>query len=688
MSETRAFIVRPFGVKEGIDFERVERELIAPALERCGIEGRTTGEITRQGNIREDMFRLLVISDVVIADVSIHNANVFYELGIRHGLRERHTLLVRAVASKDRYPFDLQTDRYFAYEAANPAAAIDEFVAALRATLASPAKDSPVFQLLPRLRPHDRQALMVVPWDFQEEVARARQARRAGDLRLLAEEASSFEWVSGGLRLVGEAQFQISAFAGARETFESLRRIDPGDFQANYRLGTIFQRLAGLAVDVEAKLDCVTGSEQAIRRVLERTRAPGDRDESAAERAERRTYRSEAHSLLGSNAKTRWLEEWLPAPPERRGMLALRSAHLGESIQHYLDGFAEDLNGFYAGINALAMLKIQVALARKLPEIWFEGFDDERKAAVDLAERERRADRIAATLGLALGTEMPVAQEGVERDTWRDISRADLLFLTLDKPKQVGNAYRKALADAKPFAIETARRGILPFHDLGLLPANVDAALSEIQRVASERHAPPARVVLFTGHMLDAPGLPPEMARFPPTPEAEEKARRMIEEALQSEMKEEGSVSLGIAGGACGGDILFHEACASLGIPTKLFLALPEDKFQVESVNRGGPKWVERYRRLVQRVPPRILAESRELPRWLAGKKGYGVWQRDNLWMMFNALAEGARHLTLIALYNRARDPRGPGGTAHLVDVATRRGFKAVELDAGELLKS
>jgi hypothetical protein len=56
--------------------------------------------------------------------------------------------------------------------------------------------------------------------------------------------------------------------------------------------------------------------------------------------------------------------------------------------------------------------------------------------------------------------------------------------------------------------------------------------------------------------------------------------------------------------------------------------------------------------------------------------------------MMFNALAEGARHLTLIALYNRARDPRGPGGTAHLVDVATQRGFKAVELDAGELLKS
>src|SRR5262249_40926206 len=61
MSATRAFIVRPFGVKEGIDFEEVERKLIAPALNACGTEGRTTAEITRQGNIREDMFRLLVL---------------------------------------------------------------------------------------------------------------------------------------------------------------------------------------------------------------------------------------------------------------------------------------------------------------------------------------------------------------------------------------------------------------------------------------------------------------------------------------------------------------------------------------------------------------------------------------------------------------------------------------------------
>jgi hypothetical protein len=55
--------------------------------------------------------------------------------------------------------------------------------------------------------------------------------------------------------------------------------------------------------------------------------------------------------------------------------------------------------------------------------------------------------------------------------------------------------------------------------------------------------------------------------------------------------------------------------------------------------------------------------------------------------MMFNALASGAQHLTLIALYNREREPDGPGGTAHLVGVAREWGFKAIELDARALLQ-
>ena len=76
-----AFIVRPFGKQKDIDFNHVENLLISPALTRLEITGRTTIDIARAGNIRSDMFQLLLTADLVIADISIHNANVFYELG-------------------------------------------------------------------------------------------------------------------------------------------------------------------------------------------------------------------------------------------------------------------------------------------------------------------------------------------------------------------------------------------------------------------------------------------------------------------------------------------------------------------------------------------------------------------------------------------------------------------------------
>src|SRR6516225_4685879 len=108
------FIVRPFGIKAGIDFDRIETELVRPAMEQAGLTGGTTGQFIQQGNIRTDMFEQLLIADLVIADISIHNANVFYELGIRHALRDKQTFMIRAAVTKpreergpkDQLPFD------------------------------------------------------------------------------------------------------------------------------------------------------------------------------------------------------------------------------------------------------------------------------------------------------------------------------------------------------------------------------------------------------------------------------------------------------------------------------------------------------------------------------------------------------------------------------------------------------
>src|SRR5262249_50257728 len=123
----RAFIIRPFGTRTGIDFDAVENNLIAPALHNLSAEGTTTGEILEAGNIRIDMFQQLLIADLVIADITTNNPNAFYELGIRHALQEKRTFLIRAKLLRPQtvdelkevdVPFDLKTDRYFEYDPA------------------------------------------------------------------------------------------------------------------------------------------------------------------------------------------------------------------------------------------------------------------------------------------------------------------------------------------------------------------------------------------------------------------------------------------------------------------------------------------------------------------------------------------------------------------------------------------
>jgi len=47
----------------------------------------TTEPFLQAGSIRADMFQQLLVADIVIADISIHNANVFYEM-VRLGVRE------------------------------------------------------------------------------------------------------------------------------------------------------------------------------------------------------------------------------------------------------------------------------------------------------------------------------------------------------------------------------------------------------------------------------------------------------------------------------------------------------------------------------------------------------------------------------------------------------------------------
>ena len=175
----RAFVIRPFGIKTDsggntYDFELVQNELITPALEASNLGGGTTGEIIDSGNIREDMFALILEADLVVCDISIHNANVFYELGIRHALRKKSTIMIKALDSLDQTPFDVMTDRYLPYDSNDPGSARITLSKTIEATLKSHREtDSPIFNLLPSLPEADPSTIQIIPIDFREEVNRA-----------------------------------------------------------------------------------------------------------------------------------------------------------------------------------------------------------------------------------------------------------------------------------------------------------------------------------------------------------------------------------------------------------------------------------------------------------------------------------------------------------------------------------
>jgi hypothetical protein len=653
-----AFIIRPFGVKSGIDFDRVERELIRPALAELNISGGTTAEFIQQGNIRVDMFEQLLTADLIVADISIHNANAFYELGIRHALRDKRTFLIRDKG--DEVPFDLKTDRYMAYDAGHPAASLPVLIEALKATLDSQTKDSPVFQLLPGLDSADPNRVLVVPLDFREEVQRAELSRKSGDLQMLSAEVDGFAWTAMGLRLVGHAQFRVGDWWGAKATWEAVRKYEDLDVEANTLLGTVYQRLGDLL-----------RSDQAIERAL--------RNRGMASLG-----RAEIRALAARNSKTRWEADWGHLTEmDAVQKAALNSPHLERSLDLYQKGFLEDRNHFYAGLNELAMLTILTKLAAAQPGVWVDNFDSEEEAAGRLRKLEERRRELAAGVKLAIESKQAAAAREEKTDVWAEISGADLTLFSSTKPQRVGNAYKKAFAGAHAFAGNSARKQLLLYNRLGILADNARAALDNIpvmeQKEATPKDAP--RVILFTGHRIDAPDR--RMRRFPP--DSEDHARAMIMAAVSREKEKSTGNLIGISGAASGGDILFHEVCEALAMPTRIYLALPKNEYIKASVADGGPKWIERFKRLCDRRQPEILADDGELPRWLRAKKGYGIWQRSNLWMLHSALAISNDNLTLIALWDgKAGD--GPGGTKDMVERARGRGATIIHLDAGELV--
>lgn len=188
------FMIMPFGVKptqlsddgkapDKVDFNRLWDAALRPAITQLGYEA-VRADQDAGALIINEMIERLALSDLVLADVSIGNANVYYEVGIRHTANRQGCVLIGADWAKPL--FDIDQMRQLRYPL--PAEHIDDAAAdaIIRKLVESIPKlmlgISPVYQALPRYPELDRsnaasfRAAMEAISRFQAEVAATRAA--------------------------------------------------------------------------------------------------------------------------------------------------------------------------------------------------------------------------------------------------------------------------------------------------------------------------------------------------------------------------------------------------------------------------------------------------------------------------------------------------------------------------------
>ena len=158
----------------------------------------------------------------------------------------------------------------------------------------------------------------------------------------------------------------------------------------------------------------------------------------------------------------------------------------------------------------------------------------------------------------------------------------------------------------------------------------------------------PRKVVLFSGHMIDAPDR--DRPRFPP--DKEPVAAQAIADALAD--LHVGPDDLCICGGACGGDLLFAEAALTRSSLLEIYIPFEEPTFLEKSVDFAGEDWRARYFAAKARSALHVAPlELGPLP------EGENPYERENRWMLDEATRFGADKVDLSAC-GMAKAATGP----------------------------
>ena len=352
------FVLMPFGIKESngksINFDEVYNEIIKPSIVESNLESIRADEEVVGGIIHKPMFERLLLCDYAIADLTTANANVFYELGVRHAIRPYSTILICAKEGHN-LPFDIRVSRVLYYSLGNDGSPNDtdvnkrDLVKLLNEIVGSENKptDSPLFQLIQDFKPPSITHLKTDI--FLEKVQQSSKTKEEIDMAKASGE-SELKEIEERLDVKNtEYDVVISLFLAYRSIKAWSKMIDlVGRMSKPLSETVMVQEQLALALNRAGQ------SEKAEKVILDLIQ-------------ERGAGSSETYGILGRVYKDRWENKI----QSKKGASSLfLTGLLNRSIDAYLKGFEIDWRDAYPGINALTLMEINNPMDERIKKIF------------------------------------------------------------------------------------------------------------------------------------------------------------------------------------------------------------------------------------------------------------------------------------------------------------------------------
>jgi hypothetical protein len=341
MTKPLCFVLMPFGTKPDgtgavVDFDAVYHELIAPAIAEAGLEPLRADEEVTGGIIHKPMFERLILCEFAVADLTSANANVFYELGVRHAVRPWSTVLIYAQGS--RLPFDVAPQRALPYElsAGGAPTNIDATLRVLVERLVEARKgqtDSPIYQLVDGLPPPEVDRTKT---DLFRD--RVRYSTAVKERLAVAR--------SHGVEAIRSIEPELAPIADAEGGVVV-------DLFLSYRAVKAWGEMIALVDEMSPPLAATAMIQEQLALALNRV-GEGERAERVlTELIARRGPSSETYGILGRVYKDQW------SVAKASGSAMLARGLLEKAIAAYLKGFEADWRDAYPGVNAVTLMEVR-----------------------------------------------------------------------------------------------------------------------------------------------------------------------------------------------------------------------------------------------------------------------------------------------------------------------------------------